>query len=221
MQQRQLRLGDILDDYCPRERRLTNHVVVAMIGDEVRQTRCTTCEADHQYKHAKVPRARKKGDEPAALYGQVLRSGPKRITHEPSPEAESALAIDSLAAASLAGPRSEVTVEEGAAVNDGDAEEREAEEREEEAGVEDGSVHRRLIRATLPRHEGQVAPGRPAPDFTIRQPAGRQNRLRSHGAMGGGSPRGASQRPQGGRPTGGHANTRPPRHHDAGRKRSR
>jgi hypothetical protein len=24
MQQRQLRLGDILDDYCPRERRLTN-----------------------------------------------------------------------------------------------------------------------------------------------------------------------------------------------------
>ena len=33
MQQRQPRLGDVLDDYCPRERRLTNHVVVAMIGD--------------------------------------------------------------------------------------------------------------------------------------------------------------------------------------------
>ena len=31
MQQRQLRLGDVLDDYCPRERRVTNHVVVAMI----------------------------------------------------------------------------------------------------------------------------------------------------------------------------------------------
>ena len=30
--QRQLRLGDILDDYCPRERRVTNHAIVAMIG---------------------------------------------------------------------------------------------------------------------------------------------------------------------------------------------
>ena len=48
MQQRRLRLGDILDDYCPRERRITNHVVVAMIDDEVKQTRCTTCDADHE-----------------------------------------------------------------------------------------------------------------------------------------------------------------------------
>src|SRR5712672_3436679 len=83
MQQRQLRLGDILDDYCPRERRLTNHAVVAMIGDDVKQTRCTTCEAEHVYKHAKVPRQRRKGDEPAALYAQVLAGGPKRVTHEP------------------------------------------------------------------------------------------------------------------------------------------
>ena len=60
MQQRQLRLGDILDDYCPRERRLTNHAVVAMVGDEVKQTRCTTCDAEHEYKHAKVPRQREK-----------------------------------------------------------------------------------------------------------------------------------------------------------------
>ena len=40
MQQRRLRLGDTLNDYCPRERRITNHVVVAMIGDDVQQTRC-------------------------------------------------------------------------------------------------------------------------------------------------------------------------------------
>jgi hypothetical protein len=47
MQQRQPRLGDIVDDYCPRERRVTNHAVVAMIGDEV-ATRCSTCDAEHQ-----------------------------------------------------------------------------------------------------------------------------------------------------------------------------
>ena len=35
MQERRLRLGEVLDDYCPREKRLTNHVIVALVGDEV------------------------------------------------------------------------------------------------------------------------------------------------------------------------------------------
>ena len=84
MQQRQLRLGDVLDDYCPRERRLTNHAIVAMIGPDVKQTRCTTCDTEHEYKHAKVPRQRKKSDTPAALYAQVLANGPKRVAHDPA-----------------------------------------------------------------------------------------------------------------------------------------
>src|SRR5437762_10757039 len=80
MQQRQLRLGDILDDYCPRERRLTNHAVVAMIGDEVKQTRCTTCDAEHEFKHAKVPRQRRKNESSAALQAPVAAgAGPKRV----------------------------------------------------------------------------------------------------------------------------------------------
>jgi len=78
MQQRRLRLGDILDDYCPRERRITNHAVVAMIDDDVRQTRCTTCDAEHEYKQAKVPASRRKktgeaaaGDLPPVLSSPV------------------------------------------------------------------------------------------------------------------------------------------------------
>ena len=59
MEQRRLRLGDILDDYCPRERRVTNHVVVAIIEDEIKQTRCSTCDAEHPYKGGKAPRRRK------------------------------------------------------------------------------------------------------------------------------------------------------------------
>src|SRR5262245_51530379 len=71
MEQRPLRLGDIVDDYCPRERRVTNHAVVALVEDNIRQTRCTTCDAEHVYKGAKEPRLRKK---PAAaqLYDRVL-----------------------------------------------------------------------------------------------------------------------------------------------------
>src|SRR5438445_786789 len=71
MEQRTLRLGDILDDYCPRERRLTNHAVVAMIEQAVKQTRCTTCDTEHVYKGGKAPR-RKKPETAGALYKEVL-----------------------------------------------------------------------------------------------------------------------------------------------------
>ena len=99
-QQRQLRLGDILDDYCPRERRLANHTVVAMVGDEVRLTRCTTCDAEHPYKGGKVPRQRKKSAVKAA-YDEVLESVKKEtdtpgvlVTHElPLEDARHALEL--------------------------------------------------------------------------------------------------------------------------------
>ena len=72
MEQRPLRLGDILDDYCPRERRVTNHAVVAMIEEDVKQTRCTTCDAEHVYKGGKGPR-RKKPTHRRALQGSPRR----------------------------------------------------------------------------------------------------------------------------------------------------
>src|SRR5262245_50906112 len=71
MEQRRLRLGDILDDYCPRERRVTNHAVVAMVDEDVKQTRCTTCDAEHVYKGGRAPR-RKKTATTGRLYKQVL-----------------------------------------------------------------------------------------------------------------------------------------------------
>ena len=84
MQQRRVRLGDILDDYCPRERRITNHAVVAMIEDEVKQTRCTTCDADHEYLEAKVPAPRKKPE--ASLVVPGTQGLPLRILLISDPE---------------------------------------------------------------------------------------------------------------------------------------
>src|SRR5262245_30464269 len=110
--QRELRLGDILDDYCPRGRRLTNHAVVAMIGQEVKQTRCTTCDAEHEYKHAKIPRQRRKSEAPAALYSQVLAGAPKRVTHEPVPEPESRLDVPAAAVDIESEPPAPPTVED-------------------------------------------------------------------------------------------------------------
>src|SRR3954465_9867884 len=94
MQQRQLRLGVILADYCPRERRLTNHAVVAMVGPDVKQTRCTTCDAEHEHKQAKAPRHRKKPDTPPALYAQALAGGPKKVAHESDSPTEADVASE-------------------------------------------------------------------------------------------------------------------------------
>jgi hypothetical protein len=210
MQQRQLRLGDILDDYCPRERRLTNHAVVAMVGDTVKQTRCTTCDTEHEYKHAKVPRQRKKSDSPAVLYAQVLANGPKKVAHDshdddaPSEEAGTSPAPmlhedhdeqDAIASPPAPAPIAPIHSSAPAAALSADAvdEDDEDDERTDDVpqGVEEGPVHRRLIRAQLPRIEGQPPAPRPAPDFTIRQPAGRPARFRPRGprpAPGGGAP---------------------------------
>ena len=188
MQQRQLRLGDILDDYCPRERRVTNHAVVAMVGADVKQTRCTTCDSEHEFKHAKVPRQRRKGDTPAALYSQVLAGGPKRVSHDPEPIEENLAdepATPEPPAESEPVPVAAAPGGESAADPDIDGSGDDDADDAREDDVEEGPVHRPLIRATLPRVDGQPPPTRPAPDFTIRQP-GRGNRFRPRHPHGGG-----------------------------------
>ena len=95
MEQRPLRLGDIVDDYCPRERRITNHAVVVMSGDDVQQTRCTACDAEHPYKHAKAP-LKKRKDENSALYDEVLAGvlKPKPMAHEAQDAQDTRVAQD-------------------------------------------------------------------------------------------------------------------------------
>jgi hypothetical protein len=153
MEQRRPRLGDILDDYCPRERRLSNHVVVAMIGEDVKQTRCTTCDAEHPYKHAKVPPRRKAAPSPPAL----LETAPPRAAERPRLNGESPVPV---VAAPVTPPGPAASPEAGGV-------ELPASPAEEPQPVDDGPVHRPLIRATLPRPEGE-AKERPIPEFTMR-----------------------------------------------------
>src|SRR5438552_9682534 len=159
MQQRQPRLGDILDDYCPRERRITNHAVVAMIGSDVKQTRCSTCDTEHEYKHGKVPRQRRKQDAPAALYSQVLAGGPKRVGHDPGSDdggglkpADGAPApVDSDAAVPAEEPAAAAQAKQDSSTEE--AIEADLDSDVPENDLEEGPVHRPLIRATLPRAE--------------------------------------------------------------------
>jgi hypothetical protein len=172
MDQRRLRLGDILDDYCPRERRVTNHAVVAMIEEDVKQTRCTTCDAEHVYKGGKAPR-RKKPESTGALYKEVLAG----ITDEPATAPQPTLTTshdehdDDAEATPQAGPDEDVEVPvQSQTVEDQTVEEEP--ESEQEQPPDEGPVHRPLIRAQLPRPEG-LKIERQAPDFTIRHNAGR------------------------------------------------
>jgi hypothetical protein len=227
MEQRRLRLGDILDDYCPRERRVTNHAVVAMIEEDVKQTRCTTCETEHAYKGGKAPRSRKK-ETPAALYREVL-AGLSESDALPILTTPAAIETEPVVS-----PPEDFGAEEApseiAAGSSADEPPHDDEARPVE--VEEGPVHRPLIRATLPRPEGQKD-ARPLPEFTVRHAGNRVNGNhreggnRSRGAGGGyrahggqrfGGPR-AGGRGQGGRTGGGFRSPQQPRH--SGRKRSR
>jgi hypothetical protein len=76
------RLGDIIDDYCTRCRLLTNHSVVAMVGEEVRKVRCRTCNHEHDYRHGK---GGEKKPQKLSAYEQVLASVLSGKNTAPSP----------------------------------------------------------------------------------------------------------------------------------------
>jgi hypothetical protein len=189
MDQRRPRLGDVVDDYCPRERRLTNHAVVAIVGDDIKQTRCTTCDAEHVYKGARIPPARRKkeggggGLRPAAgLPARIIAaddesSSMQHTSNGAAPDPAPPPVVAAAAAAPAApAPRAETIA---APARQPVAAPPPAPEPIEEPAApaavgEEVRMRRSLIRATLPRPEGQQAT-RPVPEFTMRTPTPGRN----------------------------------------------
>jgi hypothetical protein len=66
-----LRLGDVIDDYCPRCKLLLNHAVASMVDGIVVKVICQTCHSEHPYKNAEIP-PKKRATPKAALLDQVL-----------------------------------------------------------------------------------------------------------------------------------------------------
>jgi hypothetical protein len=200
MQDRRYRPGDVLDDYCPRERRITDHAIVAMIDDEIRRTRCGSCDAEHEYKEAKVPSPRRK-TQPPALFKQVLEGmdgtipkphpvdGPAEIIETPMVAA--ATGADDVALAPPEAPLAPNPVEP--------QEPQELQEPQEPAegdSEREGGFRRSLIRATFPRPDGQAPADRKMPEFTIQSLNNRRNGQRHAGAQN--KFRGGRRRPGGG-----------------------
>jgi translation initiation factor IF-2 len=181
MQQRRPRLGDVIDDYCPRERRITNHAVVAMIEDDVKQTRCTTCDAEHEYKQARVPATRRRKTAVAAAH---LVDAPSRLPEAGEPHDDEVASLEEAPQAAESAPESGEPLEAGDALEPVEPLEPVAaaepdEPLEPEDDRDEWPVHRPLIRAQLPRPEGHT-PERKEPDFTMRQ-GGRFDQNRNNG----------------------------------------
>jgi hypothetical protein len=159
MHPRQLRVGDLVDDYCPRERRLSNHAIVALVGEDIRQVRCTTCDAEHEYKGGKVPASRRKKPVagPPALAPARDVGAPAAAVDEP------AAAEHPVPAAATAAPAEAMELAEPQPAG-------EPPESQPPSPHAEISLHRRLIRATLPRIESD-APPRPIPEFTMHRAA--------------------------------------------------
>ncbi|HUR19548.1 MAG TPA: hypothetical protein VMZ90_01985 [Vicinamibacterales bacterium] len=189
-QQRPLRLGDLVDDYCPRERRITNHAIVAIVEDAIRQTRCTACEADHVYKGGKAPLRKKPKDEQSVLYDQVLANVTAGPAASLPPEPVAPVVV--IAAV----PEPKAAIVEPAAVAAATSTSSDAHPTPEPVPVidEGWSLNRRLIRASLPRIEGQSPVPRVIPEFTMHQ---RNTRGSQQFRGGGGNGYGAGNGPSG------------------------
>jgi uncharacterized Zn finger protein (UPF0148 family) len=53
MQAHLLRLGDLIDDYCPRCKLVLNHNIASFREDHVAKVICRTCFTEHPYLHSK------------------------------------------------------------------------------------------------------------------------------------------------------------------------
>ncbi len=102
----ELRLGDIIDDYCIKCRRLTNHAIVSIVDGEAAKVRCRSCYHDHTYLKEVIPPS-KKDLKKMELFNAVLAgnggeaapdapadSEASEPSEEPPPPAEETAAVE-------------------------------------------------------------------------------------------------------------------------------
>ncbi|HZS51184.1 MAG TPA: hypothetical protein VFA54_10005 [Bryobacterales bacterium] len=90
----ELRLGDIIDDYCSRCKLLTNHSIVSILNGEPAKVYCRTCFFEHNYHHGKGAEKKRSTSRKSKLFDQVLSSitgnpasaGPKESEESPPNE---------------------------------------------------------------------------------------------------------------------------------------
>jgi len=75
-----LRLGDDIDDYCIKCKRVTNHSILALVDGDPVKVRCRTCYNEGPYRRCVAPPSKRELQK-AALMKELLEQAPA-----PAPE---------------------------------------------------------------------------------------------------------------------------------------
>jgi hypothetical protein len=70
MPEEAVRLGDLIDDFCPRCKLLLNHAVASMMDGKAVKVICKTCYTEHAFRHGEG--GKKKAPAGMTLFDQVL-----------------------------------------------------------------------------------------------------------------------------------------------------
>jgi hypothetical protein len=96
---RELRLGDIIDDFCVKCRRLTNHAIVSLMNGAAAKVRCRTCYSDHDYRNEIAPPTKKELLKQKELYEAVLAGVAPAVVPGDAAPVEEAVPAPEVAAA--------------------------------------------------------------------------------------------------------------------------
>jgi len=80
------RLGDLIDDYCPRCRLLLNHAVASIMESQVVKVICKTCYTEHAYRHGE--NGKKKVVPRSTLFDQVLANSSPAVAEDAAAKTE-------------------------------------------------------------------------------------------------------------------------------------
>src|SRR5437764_14820552 len=89
---RDVRLGDDIDDFCVRCKRVMNHAVVSVLNGAPAKVRCRTCHSDHDFRNEQAPPP-KVDPRKAALFNEVL----KKVNPDAAAVVEDVEVVDPLA----------------------------------------------------------------------------------------------------------------------------
>ena len=79
------RLGDEIDDFCIKCKRLTNHAIVSLLNGNAAKVRCKTCYHDHDFRNGE-PVPTKKELKKAADAAAAAANGEPPPVEAPAPE---------------------------------------------------------------------------------------------------------------------------------------
>ena len=86
---RELQLGDVIDDYCVKCRRITNHAIVSLLEGQAAKVRCRTCYSDHDFRNEIAPPTKRELMKQKELFNAVLNGmTPGPLPAEPADTAE-------------------------------------------------------------------------------------------------------------------------------------